>query len=128
MSGIILQTTAIAIVNKGGGHQTKTQIHEWKDELNGVHHQKERKITKEKVPGCDYVVFKCPWDDCRQRNKQSMYRVKGVVGNSLSFSCNKCRREIEVSKPAPKPQNIVVPGINTPKHFELFGPDNRPIR
>lgn len=88
MTGIILGGQALKVVNKGGGRKCRTQ------NIGGG----QRVIyTGPKEMGTDYIVFNCP--GCDSRNKQSVYQCKGRAGNSLSFKCNRCRREIEVSPP-----------------------------
>jgi predicted RNA-binding Zn-ribbon protein involved in translation (DUF1610 family) len=121
MPGIVLQTRAIEIQNHGGGFKQFTRVETFKhgfiEKRRHVH-----KVSKERQPGSDYVVFCCP--DCGKRNRQSMYQVKGKAGESLSFKCNGCRREVEVSKPQ---EAIIVPGINIPEHTGLYGPNDKPL-
>ena len=127
MSGIILRTNALKIVRGKGGFPTRTRYETRKNDLGVEERIKIHEEYQKRVPGTDYVVFNCPWDGCRARNKQSMYQAKGVVGDLISFRCNRCRREIEVSRPIEKPKSIIIPTIDAPKHVGLFGPDNRPI-
>lgn len=111
MPGIILQTNAIEVVNKGGGFPTKT----FYEEIETGFLRGKKKIARhmesaKKLPGTDYIVFKCPAPDCGQRNKQSAYRTKGQTKDGrLSFICNKCRREIEVQRPMGQVLKIAVP-------------------
>lgn len=115
MSGIILQGQALKIVNRGGGRKCKT-------EKLGNHMFRMHIGPKEK--GTDYIVFNCP--GCGQRNKQSAYQVKGRAGNSLSFKCHRCYREIEVA--APLPENMIIMNAAAPgQPSALVGLDGRPL-
>jgi hypothetical protein len=90
MTGIILQTRAIKIENRGPCLVSK--------EINlgnGWH----KNLPPEKHTGTDYIVFNCP--KCGRRNKQSMYDSKGAAGDSVSFKCKMCRIEVEVARPVP---------------------------
>ena len=110
MPGIILQCTALKIVNKGGGHVTKTVVEEKENKL-GIKLRTHRHFrSNKKMPGSDYVVFECP--GCGTRNKRSIYDVKGRAGDSLSFVCHGCYKEIEVSRP---------------KTSSILGPDGKSL-
>ncbi len=134
MPGIVLQTNAIDVVNKGGGYPTKTF---YETVETGILRKKikfsRHMESTEHLPGSDYVVFKCPAPDCGQRNKQSVYRAKGQTKDGrLSLICNKCRREIEVQRPMGQVLKIEAP----PKHEAgrpvapgiILGPNGLPIR
>lgn len=115
MSGVILRGKALKIVNKGGGRKCTTE------KLGGG---RRRIKLGDKQKGTDYIVFNCP--GCGKRNKQSAYQCKGRAGNSLSFKCNGCLREIEVEAPIPVPALIIganAPGVGS----ALLGPDGRPL-
>jgi hypothetical protein len=131
MSGIILKTTAIKIVNKGGGFKTKMKKDVVKDAMGHEHTYTHQVISANRIKGTDYVVFNCPAPGCGKRNKKSMYEAKAVTKDKeLSFICYNCRREIEVAKPKPKPAAvdlITSPDIQAPKYSGLLGPDGRPI-
>ena len=110
MPGIILQGTALKVVNKGGGFPTKTVVDITKDELGAEHRSHRHLQSRNRIKGSDYVIFMCP--GCGKRNKQSVYQMKGRAGQSLSFKCNKCCREIE---------------LTPPRKINLFGADGKPI-
>jgi predicted RNA-binding Zn-ribbon protein involved in translation (DUF1610 family) len=114
MTGIILQGKSLKIVNKGGGRKCTTE------NLGGG---RRRTQYGPKTKGTDYVVFDCP--GCGKRNKQSAYKCKGRAGNSLSFKCNKCYREIEVA--APIESKIILDANSPAQKAGLVGPDGRPI-
>jgi len=125
MSGVILQGKALKIVNKGGGFPTKTVMETFKNEL-GVEYKKHRHYrSRERVKGSDYIVFNCP--GCDQRNKQSAYECKGRAGESLSFRCNKCGREIELHAPVQVPVVITDPNVATHRVGGLVGPSGQPL-
>jgi hypothetical protein len=114
MSGIILQGKALRIVNKGGGQKCKTT------NLGGGMRRME---FGPRTKGTDYIVFKCP--GCGGRNKRSAYEVKGKSGESISFKCNKCLREIEV---APPTESKIILDPNSPAlKSGLVGSDGKPI-
>lgn len=114
MTGIILQVKAIRIDNAGGGQKCKTV------NLGGGARRME---FGPKSSGTDYIIFRCP--GCGGRNKRSIYDVKGKAGDSLSFKCNKCLREIEVSKPT---ESKLILDLNSPAlKSGLVGPDGKPI-
>ena len=81
-------------------------------------------VASQKVKGMDYVVFNCP--GCRARNKQAVILAKGVAGEDLAFICNRCCREIEVSKPSHPVPEIIVPGAPA-KPSGLVGPTGQPL-
>jgi hypothetical protein len=115
MSGIILSCKADKIVNSGlGGYQTKTVIDETINTQGKKIRTHKHMQTRERVKGSDYIVFTCP--GCFQRNKKSIYDAKGRAGNSLSFKCHSCYREVEVSRPS---EPVVTP--------QLVGPGGNPI-
>jgi hypothetical protein len=124
MSGVILQGKALKIVNKGGGRVTKTVMETVKDAM-GIEHTRHRHYqSREKVKGSDYIIFLCP--GCGKRNKRSAYEVKGRAGDSLSFRCNGCYREIEVERTA-IPNTIVMVTEPPRTSGKLLGPDGREI-
>jgi hypothetical protein len=114
MSGIILQGKAIKVVNKGGGCKCTTE---------NIGGGKRQIVMGPKTKGTDYVVFNCP--GCNARNKRSVYDCKGRAGNSLSFKCNRCLREIEVS--APTTTNIILDPNSSAQSSGLVGPNGGPI-
>lgn len=131
MPGLIFQTNAEKIVNKGGGYPTKTFRQEII--LNDVLKTKKtilrHVISTKRNPGSDYVVFTCPAPDCGQRNRRSVYEAKGQTKDGrLSFKCHKCYREIEVQRP----MSLVTETIKIPQPQEirpgtLLGPNGLPI-
>ena len=116
MTGIILQGQALAIVNKGGGRKCRTE------KIGGG---KSRMLIGPKEKGTDYIVFNCPAPDCGARNKRSAYECKGRSGNSLSFKCNKCYREIEVAHPLNT--RIILDPNSAAQSSGILGPDGRPV-
>ena len=130
MPGIILRTTAIKVVNKGGGFKTRMRKEIVKDAMGREMIYTHQEVTKERQKGTDYVVFNCPAPGCGKRNKKSLYEAKAMTASKdLSFVCYHCRREIEVSRPMPDMDiiRIVAPELEKPKHIGLYGPDNRPL-
>ena len=97
MTGIVLQTTAIKVVNKGGGSFKLQRGHRFSKQF--------------KTTGTDYIVFKCP--GCGARNKTTPYEAKYQMSDgNLVFGCKTCRREIDLAKPLsemPKRALIVSP-------------------
>jgi hypothetical protein len=136
MPGIILQTNAVDVVNKGGGFPTKTFRKEiFVGPLKRKRVVSQKMVSTKKMPGTDYVVFNCPAPGCGQRNKKSVYEAKAQTADGrLSFKCSHCYREIEVQRPMSqllsekdKPQTssrIVNPGNSG----LLVGSDGKPIR
>ena len=121
MSGVVLSAVAERVVNKGGGFATKTVVDEIKDPIGGKIKRTHRHLrSRQRLPGTDYVVFKCP--GCGTRNKRSMYDAKGQAGQSLSFKCHHCYREIEVARPP-----SLTFGVAPPAQHSLVGPDGRPL-
>lgn len=121
MPGIILQTNAVKIVNRGGGFPTKM----FREEIEFGILRIKKKITRRMVstkhlPGTDYVVFVCPAPDCGNRNRRSVYEAKAQTKDGrLSFKCNRCYREIEVQRPmsnilSAKPQPQAAPAAGPP--------------
>lgn len=101
MSGVILRTHAVAVVNKGGGVPTKMFDRKITDPFGiTVREVKEKREARKRVKGSDYIVFRCP--GCTQRNRKSIYESIGQTadGEWLSFRCNRCHREIEVARAA----------------------------
>jgi hypothetical protein len=131
MSGITLRTQAIKVTNKGGGHKTSTVVEETKTELGKVIRKHKHYETKDRVPGTDYVTFKCP--GCGKRNKQSMYELKGKMEDDLVFQCNGCLRDILVARPTEAIKLITVPdagmvdGRGNIHAHGLVGPNGRPV-
>jgi hypothetical protein len=121
MAGIILQTHAVAIDNHGGGIPTKTIRQEFSNRFGLKKVFKQRMVSKTKAPGSDYVIFNC--SRCGARNRQCVYQAKGQVGESLSFKCNRCLVEVEVSKPIDLSNVIQKP--EPPKG--LYGPNGKLI-
>ncbi len=115
MSGIVLRGKALKVVNKGGGRKCRTE------KMGGGI---ERSFTGKLEKGTDYIVFNCP--GCGQRNKRSAYEAKGASGESISFKCHGCYREIEVAKPQSTPI-ILDPNSPAISKSGLVGPDGRPI-
>jgi hypothetical protein len=115
MSGIILQGKSLKVVNHGGGHKCSTK------KIN-----KGRYVTRigPREKGTDYIVFECP--GCGQRNKRSAYEAKGSSGESISFKCHRCYREIEVARP--ESTKIILGPNSSAKEIGLLGPDGKPIR
>lgn len=108
MSELRVQTHAIKVVNKGGGIKgiNKLVVKEMevktkdKDGNDVTFKQPYAERVHEDVPttGSDYVVFKCP--KCEGRNKRCAYDAKPEdKGKYLVFKCNKCRIDVEVSRP-----------------------------
>jgi DNA-directed RNA polymerase subunit M/transcription elongation factor TFIIS len=126
MPGIVVRGKALKIVNKGGGRVTKTVVNKV---VNPVTNKEERShqhmVSRERVPGSDYVVFNCP--SCGQRNKRCLYEMKGRAGMSLSFKCHRCYNEVEVAPPD-KPNTIIM-GTADPmiQRSPLVGPDGRAL-
>ena len=133
MPGIVLQTNAVKVVNKGGGFPTKMFREEVQTGINRKHTFTRRMVSTIKNPGTDYVVFVCPAPDCGSRNRKSVYEAKGQTKDGrLSFKCHKCYREVEVQKPmdhilsaqrtleAVKKSPTFRPGT-------ILSPDGRPI-
>jgi len=126
MPGIILSTQCEKVVNKGGGRPTKTVAETIRDAFGREHHSHKHLQSRKCVSGTDYVVFKCP--GCGSRNRQSAYRVKGSVGKTLSFKCNRCYREIEVARPTSQVPNIIVaPTVQQGPPIGLVDVRGRPI-
>ena len=132
MPGIIFQTNAVKVVNKGGGYPTKT----FKEEISlgpldpkKVIHR--HMISTKKEKGTEYVVFHCPAPDCHKRNRRSVYEAKAQTQDGrLSFKCNKCYREIEVQRPMSqieKPVPVPIPDARGFRPGTLLGPNGRPI-
>ena len=115
MAGIVLQGKAIKICNKGGGMKCKTV------NLGGGRRQT---ILGNKEKGTDYIVFKC--SGCGQRNKRSAYDCKGRAGNSLSFKCHRCYREIEVAHP-PVNKGLILDPRSPSVRMGLLGPDGKAL-
>jgi len=111
MPGVILQATALKVVNKGGGYVTKTVVEETEDKLGRKSRSHKHLRSRERAKGSDYIVFNCP--GCGTRNKRSIYDVKGRAGDSLSFTCHGCYKEIEVARP---------------KEIKILGPDGNSIK
>lgn len=128
--GVILTTVALAVQNKGGGFPTKT-VKSDKIEMPVLERlvRKSKHVhlrSRKRVKGSDYIIFNCP--GCDSRNKQSMYQTKGKADDALSFRCNRCRREIEVSRPTPVPDRIIVdPSSPARAISSLVGPDGKAI-
>ena len=118
MPGVVLQTKALTVVNKGGGYPTRTVREEI---APGVRAVRRRLVSRDRVKGTDYVIFNCA--GCGARNKRSMYEVIGSAGQSISFKCNRCRRENEVARPAAS--LIVAPEGKSPG--ALVDPSGREI-
>lgn len=115
MSGVILQGKSLKVVNKGGGHKTKTEK---------IGRGRYTTTVGEKQKGTDYIIFICP--GCDRRNRQSAYAAKGASGESISFKCWWCRREIEIAKPT---HTKIILDPNSPaKGIGLVGPDGKPVR
>jgi hypothetical protein len=94
MGEIILRTTAIKIVNKGGGTMRKLVPVEGDGSKMQVMEKTDR--------GSDYIVFLCPHPQCGHRNKQSLYESEAYhdPGNDrIPFRCRMCRQLIEVTRP-----------------------------
>jgi predicted RNA-binding Zn-ribbon protein involved in translation (DUF1610 family) len=89
MSGIILQTRAIGVVNKGGGRKCKTE------RLGGGRYVT---FTSKKLPGSDYVIFNCP--ACGARNRRTVREAKPIDKDHLGYRCNRCCQLVEVGQPA----------------------------
>ena len=132
MTGIILQTNAVKIDNRGGGFPTKMLRQEI--DLPGPLPRKKtitrRMVSAKRLPGSDYVVFNCPAPGCGKRNRRSIYEAKGQTkDNRLSFKCNKCYREVEVQKPL---GHILSSGVSTAAASQSSGlildPAGRPVR
>lgn len=133
MPGIVLQTCALKIVNKGGGYPTKTVKESIPANPNlcfsKERHYHKHMISVKHVKGTDYVVFNCPAPDCGARNKKSVYEAKGqTASGQLAFICHKCHREIEVQRP--------ISHVSTPDPIlnneglrpgTLIGPNGKPI-
>lgn len=133
MPGIILRTTALKIVNKGGGYKTRMAKDIVKNAMGREMVYRHQEVTKERQKGTDYIVFNCPGPDCGKRNKKSMYEAKALTASGeLSFKCYSCHREIEVARPKPmldeKAKAIIVPDIQKPTFSGLYGPNNQPIQ
>ena len=125
MSGVVLLGKALKIVNKGGGKVTKTVMETFKDQLGNEFKKHRHYQSRERVKGSDYIVFNCP--GCGQRNKQCAYQVKARAGNSLSFKCNKCYREIEIAPPS-MPITIATMDAAPPTNVKgLLGPNGQPL-
>lgn len=125
MSGIVLQATATGI-----GHRNSyfryTKKKEKEKDARGI----ERTVVREyqqRVPACETVKYVCPAPKCGAKNEHSILSAKGNAGEELIFTCRKCGREIQVSRPLDQP-TIIVPGINKPEHVGLVGLDGRPLR
>lgn len=106
MSDLVFQTKAVKVVNKGGGHITKTIKEERKTPTGRILSRHRHIESIDRIAGSDYVVFNCK--RCGARNKRCVYEVKASTADgALSFKCNRCRTENEVSRPHP---GIIVPG------------------
>jgi hypothetical protein len=127
MGGVILTTKAIRVEHRMS-YTRYFNTYETFTEL-GVE-KKKRTRKQQEVPACEAVVFKCPAEKggCGKLNNQSILSAKGQAGESLSFKCCRCGREIEVARPEPEGSKIIVPGITSPKPMELIGLDGRPLR
>jgi predicted RNA-binding Zn-ribbon protein involved in translation (DUF1610 family) len=125
MPGIVLSANPIGTTSRPAHFEYYNHY----DEVDLGFGKKKRVRTRMQrhVPACEAVIFICPASRCGKRNEQSILRAKASIGETLSFTCAKCGREIEVSKPKPKLQAIVVPGIEKAKPFGLVDPSGRPI-
>jgi DNA-directed RNA polymerase subunit M/transcription elongation factor TFIIS len=124
MSGIVLRTQADGVGHRNAYVRYFKHKEKVKDQY-GIERTVSTRMQQD-MPACETVIFKCPAPKCGAKNEQSVLRSKGAAGESLSFECRKCGREIEVSKPAEQPK-IIVPGIEKPKHMGLVGADGRPL-
>ncbi len=104
--GLVLQTKAVKVVNKGGGVQWRRS-----QEIPG-------RMNGKKDSGSDYVVFVCENPRCRNRNKCSMYEAEGYIPaneNRIPFKCRICRTVHEVEPPTTKnTQSLII----TPDEFQ----------
>jgi transcription elongation factor Elf1 len=135
MPGLVFQTTAVKVINNGGGYPTKTITQEI--EIGPLKEKKKirrRMISAKRVKGSDYIVFNCP--RCNKRNKKCVYDAKGQTEDGrLSFKCHSCYSEVEVQRPMsqisqPIPEPIHSPFVNKAglKPGTILGPDGRPAR
>lgn len=87
---LVLQTTALKVVNKGGGIQWSRE----KDDPSMMRGHPDS--------GSEYVVFNCA--RCTTRNKQCMHAAAYVPSDSarLPFKCWKCQTVNEVAPPETK--------------------------
>lgn len=109
MSGIVLQTKAFKLSNKGGGVR---QVDGRKVRNDGNRHH----LFVSGDSGSDYVHFICP--KCAHRNKCSMYEAENYIPasqNVIPFKCRICRITVEVEPPAKpmKQESLLV----TPEQF-----------
>jgi hypothetical protein len=116
MPGIIVQSRAIKIVNRGGGRKCKTV------RLGNGRHTT---YVSDKQPGTDYIVWNCR--ACGKRNKRSAYDIRGASGEAVAIKCNGCLIENEVFKPTSTP---IILDPNSPAQVPsgLVGPDGKPLR
>jgi hypothetical protein len=125
VSGIILSTKAIGTATRTAYFKYFTHKEVVKNDL-GIE-KTVRTRMQQRVPECQSVIFICPARGCGKKNNQSILNARAAAGDTLSFNCCRCGREIEVSKPAPERPGIIVPGITAPKPMSLVGLDGQPL-
>jgi hypothetical protein len=102
MPGVILQTEAIKISNKGGG----------------IRQEREGNMIRAgKVTGSDYVIFICP--HCDHRNNRCIYDADYAHRGVLAYKCRMCRGDVEVSRlKADLKKDYGRPLIVSPEEFQ----------
>ena len=113
MTRLVLHTTALKIINKGGGLVDRREKE--KDSVTG---KIMKVIRRYKEEGTEYMTFICP--QCERRQKRSAYEVVYLrEDGDVVFYCNQygCNAEIEVSRPKKKAEEPPVRLIMTPDEY-----------
>ncbi len=113
MTRLVLHTTALKIINKGGGLVDRREKE--KDSVTGKIMKVMRRYKEE---GTEYMTFICP--QCERRQKRSAYEVVYLrEDGDVVFYCNQygCNAEIEVSRPKKKAEEPPVRLIMTPDEY-----------
>ncbi len=113
MTRLVLHTTALKIINKGGGLVDRREKE--KDSFTG---RMMKVIRRYKEEGTEYMTFICP--KCERRQKRSAYEVVYLrEDGDVVFYCNQfgCDAEIEVSRPKKKAEEPTVRLIMTPEEY-----------
>ncbi len=113
MTRLVLHTTALKIINKGGGLVDRREKE--KDSVTG---KIMKVIRRYKEEGTEYMTFICP--KCERRQKRSAYEVIYLrEDGDVVFYCNQfsCDAEIEVSRPPKKAEEPTVRLIMTPDEY-----------
>jgi predicted RNA-binding Zn-ribbon protein involved in translation (DUF1610 family) len=102
MSRIVLNTSPLKVVNKGGFHrQTHKKVYQQINTALGPHNGARlgTQTTTQRVSGASYYIFECP--ACGKRNKRAEKSASYVTESRVAFLCNGCGRIVEMEKQAP---------------------------